>query len=83
MCYRPKDQISYEDLEAKESLVSGVVKLQKALDERTAMLCEAMGIVTDAFRKIGKYPEPYMSKELTEWWQAHQRWDAERREQGR
>lgn len=58
---------------------SGV--LQQKLDERTAMLCEAMKELDRIRFYTGAALQ--VSLELSEWWQQHQRWDAERREQGR
>lgn len=76
-CYDGRDQITATSVRKSEELA----QVRKLLDERTAMLCEAMGILHTIAYKSGY--DFVLSSSLEEWWQAHQRWDAERREQGR
>lgn len=50
---------------------------QKALDERTAQLCEACGVLAD----LGGITR--LSLELQDWWRVHAAWDFSRLKQGK
>lgn len=72
-CYDGRDQITAASVGKSEELP----QVRKLLDERTAMLCRVMDTIEKHW-KMG-----WVDEETQEWWQAHQRWDAERRERGR
>jgi len=77
-CYDPRDNSSrYADALDKE-----LQEVREELDERTAMLCEAMALLEDSRKFIRCNTGPAMSTKLFEWWKAHREWDQKRLEKG-